>query len=67
MTVLFDSSSDRYIAASQNGVELKQQYGTASGKLTALEVMVKAGSPVYIYGGGANKSIFAVFFDTEKL
>ena len=66
MTVLFDSSSDRYIAASQNGVELKQQYGTASGKLTALEVMVKAGSPVYIYGGGANKSIFAVFFDTEK-
>ena len=66
MTVLFDSSSDRYIAASQNGVELKQQYGTASCKLTALEVMVKAGSPVYIYGGGANKSIFAVFFDTEK-
>lgn len=66
MTVLFDSSSDRYIVASQNGVELKQQYGTASGKLTALEVMVKAGSPVYIYGGGANKSIFAVFFDTEK-
>lgn len=66
MTVLFDASSDRYIVASQNGVELKQQYGTASGQLTALEVMVKAGSPVYIYGGGSNKSIFAVFFDTKK-
>lgn len=66
VTVFFDASTDRFIEVKQNGTVLKTQYGTGSGVLTALEVKVSASSPVYIYGGGQNKSIFAVFFDTEK-
>ncbi len=66
ITVFFEANTERYIVANQNGEEIMQTYGIGDGVLTTLETPVKGGSPVYIYGGGSNKSIFAVFFDTEK-
>ncbi len=66
VTVFFEANTERYVIANQNGKDLAQCYGIGDGVLTAMEVPVEAGSPVYIYGGGSNKTIFAVFFDTEK-
>ncbi len=64
-TVLFDTGTDRCMYVEQNG-EIVQKYGEGSSSLTALEVSVKKGSPVYIYDGGANKVLYAVIFDNLK-
>ncbi len=64
VTVLFDASTDRKMIVEQNGVT-KEQYGNGTGTLTPLTAEVKAGSPVYVYGGGSNKSLYGVIFDTE--
>lgn len=64
-TVLFDAGTDRCMYVEQDG-EIVQKYGEGSGSLTALEVPVKKGTPVYIYGGGANKVLYAVIFDNLK-
>lgn len=65
ITVLFDASSDRKMIAEQNGVKV-EKYGTASGVLTPLEMAVKEGEVVYIYGGGSNKNLYGVIYDTTK-
>ncbi|MDO5397090.1 MAG: glycoside hydrolase family 3 C-terminal domain-containing protein [bacterium] len=64
VTVLFDANTERKMMIEQDGI-VKEQLGNGSGVLTPLAMKVKAGSPVYVYGGGSNKSLYAVIFDTN--
>lgn len=64
VTVLFDANTERKMMIEQDGV-VKEQLGNGNGVLTPLTMKVKAGLPVYVYGGGSNKSLYAVIFDVN--
>lgn len=64
VTVLFDANTERKMIVEQDGVKT-ECYGIGNGVLTPLTVKVKADSTVYVYGGGSNKTLYGVIFDTE--
>lgn len=63
VTALFKANNQRcmYIEQGANKVE---KFGTDS--ICEVQLNVKAGEPVYIYGGGANKDLYAVIFEANK-
>lgn len=63
VTAIFNASTTRcmYIQQGENQVV---KYGT--GKLCEVQMNVKAGEPVYVYGGGSNKDLYAVIFEADK-
>lgn len=63
VTALFNAGETRcmYIEQDSNKVE---KYGT--GSICEVQMNVKAGIPVYVYGGGANKDLYAVIFEANK-
>ena len=65
VTVFFDANPDRKVMV-QQGSNVIEKYGTASGVITQLEAPVKANEKVYILGGGSNKQIYGVFFEAGK-
>lgn len=66
VTALFDGGAGREMNIDQEGKEVVTKQCVGDGTVIAIEAYVKAGVPVYIYGGGANKYLWAVIFDTEK-
>lgn len=62
VTVFFNASTDRKVIVKQNGQQ-QEMFGDGN-ELTAFEVNVTAGEPVYIFGGGSNKVIYGVLFRT---
>ncbi len=65
VTVYLEASTDRKIIIDQ-GSNKTEGFGKGDRVITAIEMKVSEGEPVYIYGGGSNKQIYAVFFDTQK-
>lgn len=62
VTVFFNAATDRKVIVKQGGTET-EKLGDGN-DITTFEVNVKAGSPVYIYGGGSNKVIYGVLYRT---
>ena len=44
--------------------KLVQKYG--DGNLSIVQANVKGGVPVYVYGGGSNKTLYGVLFEADK-
>ena len=63
VTALFNANSTRcmYIEQGANKVE---KYG--NGAICEIQLNVTAGEPVYVYGGGSNKNLYAVIFEANK-
>ena len=62
VTAIFNASSDRFMAIEQDG-EVVEKYG--NGEISIVQANVKAGSPVYVYGGGSNKLLYGVLFEAN--
>lgn len=66
-TVLFDPNGTRTMYIEQDGKTVSRTgVEGEAGTLIPLEMEVKAGSPVYVYGGGANKFVYGIILDTNK-
>lgn len=63
VTAIFKASSDRYMVIEQDGKTV-QKYG--DGNLSIVQANVKGGVPVYVYGGGSNKTLYGVLFEADK-
>lgn len=63
VTAFFKASSDRcmYIQQGDNVVE---KFG--NGSICEVQLNVKAGERVYVYGGGSNKNLYGVVFESNK-
>ncbi len=60
-TAVFNANTERCIYIDQEDGSKIEQYGT--GSISAAQMNVKAGKPVYVYGGGSNKNLYAVLFE----
>ncbi len=63
VTVFFNAATDRKVIVKQGDTET-EKLGDGN-DLTVLEAKVTANQPVYIYGGGQNKTIYGVLFSTS--
>ncbi len=63
VTAMFNAGETRCMYIEQGGNKV-EKYGT--GSICEVQMNVKAGEPVYVYGGGANKDLYAVIFETNK-
>ncbi len=66
VTVVFDAAKERYQVIYQDGHEAKEVYGNGNGVLAeAVYETDDMKNTIYTYGGGSNKTIFAVFVEYE--
>ena len=63
VTAIFKASPDRFMVIEQDGKTV-QQYG--DNNICTVQANVKGGTPVYVYGGGSNKNLYAVLFEADK-
>ncbi len=66
VTAMFEANTERCMYIHQEGREDVVKYGNGDGVVTTVSANVKAGIPVYIYGGGSNKDLYAVLFEANK-
>lgn len=64
VTAFFKASNERVMNIEQGGEVLNAKNG--SDKVDTVQANVKAGIPVYVYGGGANKELHGVLFEADK-
>ena len=65
VTALLDTNTERKLIIEQDGKTV-EGYGTGTDTLAKIQMNVKAGSTVYIYGGGSNKQFYGVIFDADS-
>lgn len=66
VTVVFKSpAAERYVVIEQNDTVLIQKEAGTANAVVEAQAFVEAGVPVYVYGGGSNKTIYAVTFSTD--
>ena len=63
VTAVFKASDDRYMNIEQDGKTVSK-YGDNT--ICGVQMNVKGGIPVYVYGGGSNKTLYAVLFEAGK-
>lgn len=63
VTALFNASTTRCMYIEQ-GSSKAEKYG--NGAICEVQLNVKAGEAVYVYGGGSNKNLYAVIFEANK-
>ncbi len=64
VTAVFGASTDRQMNITQDGKTVTQN--GIGNNATSVQMNVKAGLPVYVYGGGSNKSLYGVLFEPGK-
>ncbi len=62
VTAVFAASDTRQMYIEQDGKSVTE-FGINDNTATAVQMNVKAGIPVYVYGGGSNKKLFGVLFE----
>ena len=65
VTAIFAASTTREMNIEQNGNKITLP-GKGDNTPTIVQLNVKSGSPVYVYGGGSNKILYAVLFEANK-
>lgn len=66
VTAFFMASTNRVMNIEQDGNVLNTAPGTGDKNVATVQANVKAGVPVYVYGGGANKTLCGVLFEGGK-
>lgn len=61
VTAIFNAATDRVMYVDQVDGGKIEQHGT--GSISTAQLNVKAGNPVYVYGGGSNKMLYAVVYE----
>lgn len=63
VTVIYDGGEDREQYIVQSGVRLAAGLSTPRGKTAISARITDVSAPVYTFGGGANKSVYAIIVD----
>ena len=63
VTAFFNASTTRCMYIEQGSTKT-EKYG--NGAICEIQMNVKAGERVYVYGGGSNKNLYAVLFEANK-
>ncbi|MCH5213002.1 MAG: carbohydrate-binding protein, partial [Oscillospiraceae bacterium] len=65
VSAVFSASTDRVMNIEQGGEKVTKN-GVGDGTAIVVQLNVKAGIPVYVYGGGSNKYLFGILFEPGK-